>query len=254
MNRFFEEVFTEANVDSVKEDSALDNAFNEFNKKYFGGRLYVNKIGWSPRRSKTFLGAYNPNYDHIELNPLLKDFIGTEPFNNVLAHEMIHILYLGHGKDFLDEAERLNNTFGLHITPYCDETSPELLEILEKYRAERNADRAEKINNNVNKPELQETYDKLNKEYFESTLPENLIIKYLPKKTFKTYSLGMVRPDENSDWIWEIKVNRENTEKWMLKGLIYVYCYEVLKINKKNISAKCQEIEADISKKIWNRF
>ena len=251
----FNSIYSEAHLretkfEVLKEDETLRNLFDKYNALYFEGRLDIDKIGWSHHSSSQRLGAFWSGWDGswIEISPLLKDFVGTDKFRDVLVHEMIHIEEPSHSLGFIKEMNRINQSYGLHISVTVDEAS-ELADLLADFNKKSLEKRADKINNNKNKPELQKLYDKLNEKYFYGSLTDNIILKYLSAKTFKTYSLSMVRADTDSDWIWELKVNRENTPKWTLKALIYIYCSDVLGLDKKKIEAKRDELEQELKSK-----
>ena len=66
----------------------------------------------NPRFKKT-LGICTPEIEIIELN---KEFVKLNPTNivlEILKHELVHLKYWGHGKNFRRECERL----GLKIHP-----------------------------------------------------------------------------------------------------------------------------------------
>lgn len=249
----FESIFNESHLKESSFENIVDNdflrsLFDEYNDKYFDGRLSVDKIGWSNRKTTLRAVACYDDWRNglkwIEINPLLKGYPNKDTFRDLIVHEMIHLMYMGHGQDFQNEMNRLNSTFNLHVTITAE---GDILKDLEAYRNDRLDARADKIKNNVNKPELQSIYDRLNDKYFEGKLPDNTILKFLPTKTYKTYNLSQVRPDANSDWVFEIKVNRTDTEKCMVPALIYIYVLDVLKTPKKEINAKVKEIEEQIN-------
>lgn len=257
MNAFFESVYHEAKLketkfDVLKEDDELRAKFREYNKLYFNDELWVNKIGWSYRSSSRRLGACVKSMSTgdvwIELNPILKDYIGSDTFRDVLVHEMIHIIEPNHSEGFIREMKRVNKDFGLHVTVTVD-TETEAAELLNKFQKDSLDRRADRIKNNRNKPELQEMYDELNTKYFEGNLPENLILVYLPTKDWHTYKLSQVRPDVDSDWVYEMKVSRHDTKACMLRGLIYVYVVEVLGVDKKSQPKESARVEQELSEK-----
>lgn len=259
MEKFFEEVYKEAHLaetkfNVLKEDEVLRDKFNSFNDAYFDGTLSVDKIGWSHHSSTNRLGACVSDIDDnvwIEISPLLKDYVESDFFKDVLVHEMIHLIDRSHGHYFVQEMERINKEYGLHITITVD-TGTELEKILKNFRAESDARRVDKINNNKNKPELQEMYDELNAKYFEGKLPDNTIIEYLPKKTYQTYGLGQVRADENSDWVYKLRVARDNTRECMLKGMVPIYAYGVLNVPRKKLDDETDRLHAELSAKTDN--
>ncbi len=260
MNAFFESVYHEAKLketkfDVLKEDDELRAKFREYNKLYFNDKLWVNKIGWSYRSSSRRLGACVKSMSTgnvwIELNPILKDHIGSDTFRDVLVHEMIHIIEPNHSEGFIREMERVNKDFGLHVTVTVD-TETEAAELLNKFQKDSLDRRADRIKNNKNKPELQEMYDELNAKYFEGKLPDNTIIEYLPKKTYQTYGLGQVRADENSDWVFKLRVARDNTKECMLKGMVPIYAYGVLNVSRKKLDAETDRLHAELSAKTDN--
>jgi hypothetical protein len=109
----------------------LEEKFDEYNGKYFGGSLKVPKFklhksfrvygkfkcnkhapGTPPRNMSISISTY---YDYTE-----------EQLRDILCHEMIHEKYERsrkpdediHGERFLKEAQRLNDTYGMNITPF----------------------------------------------------------------------------------------------------------------------------------------
>ena len=109
----------------------LQQAFEHYNALIFEGKLPVPKLKWS--RAKTRLGQMackrkiswgrTKFYDYtISVSNYYK--LTTEEIDDVLIHEMIHysIAYTGlkdtsaHGIVFRDMMDKINRTFGRHIT------------------------------------------------------------------------------------------------------------------------------------------
>lgn len=108
----------------------LAEKFDEYNKLYFGGKLPKPSFGF--HRSFKVYGYFKCNF-HAPgsriINPLISiseyyDF-DDESLRDILVHEMIHFKLerrkkpcgMGHGPEFMEEAKRLNETYGLHIEP-----------------------------------------------------------------------------------------------------------------------------------------
>ena len=115
----------------------IAKAFDECNMKYFDGKLPVPMFdllhsfrtcgyfhcdyeqGWFSRKLYNFCISITDYYDFT-----------PKQFEDILVHEMIHyyLAYYGidrrckHGKKFKEMAERLNKTYGLHITKILDIT------------------------------------------------------------------------------------------------------------------------------------
>ena len=155
-------------------------------------------------------------------------------------------MYFDHGTGFQRVMNLLNETYGLHVSIYSE---GEILKSLQSYTNERKQARADRINNNKNKPELQEMYDNFNKKFFENKLDKNVILKYLPAKTFKTFSISQVRADTSSDWVVSYQLTRQDTAKWLLKAMIAVYCQLTLGLKKDKARIKSVELEKEIGAK-----
>ena len=112
-------------------EDILEEKFKEYNDLYFGGKLEVPKFelhksfrvygkfkcnkhapGTPPRNMTISVSIY---YDYTE-----------EQLRDVLCHEMVHEKNERsrksdediHGERFLKEAQRLNDTYGMNITPF----------------------------------------------------------------------------------------------------------------------------------------
>ena len=107
--------------------SEISYKFNQYNREYFGGIL--------PRPSFELMDSFNTfglfecdfYGDEVD-NPVIKisqnyDFT-SEQVRDILVHEMLHyyLAYTGqdtrvrHGRAFLREAKRLNDTYGMNIS------------------------------------------------------------------------------------------------------------------------------------------
>ena len=112
----------------------IAEAFDEYNKTYFEGKLPVpmfdllhsfrtcgyfqyNKGGWFDKTLYDPTISMTDYYDFTE-----------KQFKDIMVHEMIHyyLAYFGidrrckHGKKFKQMSECMNRTYGLNITPYLD--------------------------------------------------------------------------------------------------------------------------------------
>ncbi len=104
-------------------------AFDEYNMKYFEGKLLFPQFDLlhSYRTCGYFQYTTGGWFDKTVYDPIIfitdyYDFT-EQQFVDVIVHEMIHyyLAYTGqdrscrHGKKFKEMAERLNNQYGLHI-------------------------------------------------------------------------------------------------------------------------------------------
>lgn len=108
--------------------------FDTCNMEYFEGKLLFPQFELlhSYRTCGYFQYTKGGWFDKTLYDPKISitdyyDFT-EEQFTDIMCHEMIHyyLAYFGfdrgchHGKKFKEMAERLNQTYGLHITPYLD--------------------------------------------------------------------------------------------------------------------------------------
>lgn len=112
----------------------MPDVFQRCNMDYFEGKLIFPRFRLlhSFRTCGQFEYIKGGWFDKTINDPVIKmtdyyDFT-HEQFVNIMVHEMIHY-YLSwygidrrcsHGKEFKKMAERLNKTYGLHITKYLD--------------------------------------------------------------------------------------------------------------------------------------
>jgi hypothetical protein len=72
----------------------LEEIFEEINGKHFGGMMARPAIGWSPVRSRTRLGHFDPAHNTIVISRIFDDprtpRLGLE---YVMFHEMLHLHY-----------------------------------------------------------------------------------------------------------------------------------------------------------------
>lgn len=72
----------------------LQALFDDINQTFFRGTLRLDRLGWSPARSRRRLGHYDPAHDTIVLsrrldNPLVPEYV----VRFVLYHEMLHVQF-----------------------------------------------------------------------------------------------------------------------------------------------------------------
>ena len=90
-----------------RENSLLQRA-ESFNRRYFGGKLELKYIGYSFRQKSKF-GVCYPQRGIILINGCLKNMpLWVE--NYVIIHEMAHLVYPNHSKDFWKMARRYPKT------------------------------------------------------------------------------------------------------------------------------------------------
>lgn len=108
--------------------------FDTCNMEYFEGKLLFPQFGLlhSYRTCGYFQYTKGGWFDKTLYDPKISitDYyvFTEEQFTDIMCHEMIHyyLAYFGfdrgchHGKKFKEMAEHLNQTYGLHITPYLD--------------------------------------------------------------------------------------------------------------------------------------
>jgi predicted SprT family Zn-dependent metalloprotease len=91
----------------LPDETALILMYERLNKRYFEGKLPKVKIEWSKRMriaGKCFVG-----YKLIRLGRKYHEHFPDE-IEDTLKHEMIHILYPNHGREFKLEARRLGTS------------------------------------------------------------------------------------------------------------------------------------------------
>lgn len=112
----------------------IAEAFDEYNRSYFEGKLPVPMFDLlhSFRTCGYFQYTKGGWFDKTLYDPTISmtdyyDFTEMQ-FKDIMVHEMIHF-YLAyfsidrrcrHGKKFMEMAERLNKTYGLHIEKVLD--------------------------------------------------------------------------------------------------------------------------------------
>ena len=85
----------------------LDHLFTKLNAEYFGGRLEVGHLSWSPGRSRRVLGHYDRAHDAIILSRFLdQPLVPTFVVEYVLYHEMLHVL---HGEEYHGNRRRIHH-------------------------------------------------------------------------------------------------------------------------------------------------
>lgn len=114
----------------------IAEAFDRYNRTYFEGNLPIPMFNLlhSFRTCGYFQYTKGGWFDKTLYDPTISitdyyDFT-EEQFKDIMFHEMIHyyLAYFGidrkcrHGKKFKEMAERLNKTYGLHITKILDIT------------------------------------------------------------------------------------------------------------------------------------
>jgi hypothetical protein len=72
----------------------LDEIFEEINGKHFGGMMARPAIGWSPVRSRTRLGHFDPSHNMIIISRVFDDPRSPRlALEYVMFHEMLHLHY-----------------------------------------------------------------------------------------------------------------------------------------------------------------
>jgi hypothetical protein len=72
----------------------LHEISDEVNRQFFGGRVELNRIGWSVRRSWGRLGHYDPVHNTVTISPVLDSPRVPRPVVAfIVYHEMLHTLY-----------------------------------------------------------------------------------------------------------------------------------------------------------------
>lgn len=112
----------------------IAEAFDEYNRSYFEGKLPVPMFDLlhSFRTCGYFQYTKGGWFDKTLYDPTISmtdyyDFTEMQ-FKDIMVHEMIHyyLAYFSidrrcrHGKKFMEMAERLNKTYGLHIEKILD--------------------------------------------------------------------------------------------------------------------------------------
>lgn len=68
--------------------------FERLNAEYFDGLLAQPSLGWSPRRSKTMLGHFDPSHNAIILSKIFdEEGVPAVAVEYVMFHEMLHLLH-----------------------------------------------------------------------------------------------------------------------------------------------------------------
>ncbi|HDS01978.1 MAG TPA: M48 family peptidase [candidate division Zixibacteria bacterium] len=91
----------------LPDEKALSRIYDTLNYRYFDGKLPKVKIEWSSRMR--IAGKCYVEHRLIKLGRKYHEYFPDE-VEDTLKHEMIHILYPNHGKEFKREAERLGAT------------------------------------------------------------------------------------------------------------------------------------------------
>lgn len=72
----------------------LEAIFDRLNVEYFEGSLGRPSLGWSPRRSKTMLGHFDPSHNAIILSKIFDEAgVPALAVEYVMFHEMLHLRY-----------------------------------------------------------------------------------------------------------------------------------------------------------------
>lgn len=99
----------------------LNYYYSYFNDIYFNNTLTPSEfitLRWNSNLGDA-AGMCTRKYDEtvIELNPLYLALF-PEEFENILVHEMIHLISIEHDDLFRSEIERINK-LGLEVTVHC---------------------------------------------------------------------------------------------------------------------------------------
>jgi len=72
----------------------LSEIFHRLNRRYFGGKLPLPRLGWSPQRSRTVLGHYDSAHGALIISRVL-DSPGVPRYlvEYLIFHEMLHMQY-----------------------------------------------------------------------------------------------------------------------------------------------------------------
>ena len=72
----------------------LEQLFDELNLRFFGGMMARPDLGWSPSRSRTRLGHYDPSHNMIVISRIFDDPRTPRlALEYVMFHEMLHLEY-----------------------------------------------------------------------------------------------------------------------------------------------------------------
>ena len=72
----------------------LEDIFEEINGLYFGGMMARPAIGWSPVRSRTRLGHFDPSHNMIVISRIFDEArVPRLALEYVMYHEMLHLHY-----------------------------------------------------------------------------------------------------------------------------------------------------------------
>jgi hypothetical protein len=72
----------------------LEEIFQKLNRRYFGGKLRLRRLGWSPKRSRTLLGHYDSAHRTITISRALDSpRVPRYLVEYLVFHEMLHIRY-----------------------------------------------------------------------------------------------------------------------------------------------------------------
>ncbi|MCZ7358281.1 MAG: M48 family metallopeptidase [Candidatus Methanoperedens sp.] len=85
----------------INKDDQLKKRFDEFNSKYFQGRLRVNSIEFVTNQKKNN-GSCSPNRGTIRISHRLLDMPGWV-LDYVIMHEMTHLVYPDHSRAFWEK-------------------------------------------------------------------------------------------------------------------------------------------------------
>jgi hypothetical protein len=80
--------------ESAGRHHSLQEIFDSLNRRFFEGRIGVERIGWGPRRSWTRLGHYDPVHQTITISPVLDSpLVPGDVVGCIVYHEMLHALF-----------------------------------------------------------------------------------------------------------------------------------------------------------------
>ena len=82
----------------INKDDLLINKFDEFNRRFFQGKLKVNSIEFVTNQERAN-GSCTPNKGTIRISHKLLD-MPEWVLDYVIIHEMAHLLHPGHSKEF----------------------------------------------------------------------------------------------------------------------------------------------------------
>lgn len=112
----------------------LYDLFEKFNWEYFDGKLPITKISYSQRM--LIAGSYTPSKRQIKIGIKYHEIFPDE-IEDTLKHEMIHVLYPNHDKNFKSWAGRIGaslkakshpllrgNYKYLYVCPSCGKEYP----------------------------------------------------------------------------------------------------------------------------------